>query len=179
MRIINLKLIGYLLRKNYIQIGIVFLVAAFAITRFVKSDDSFAQQWELWLEAAITFSIVGMTVLIWYNEQRQDWENSLSKKLNITYMLEKEVYCQVLNAPLASEGDIRAWAISIGGTILNEKVHIDFSGFKISKPKIDYAKNNNVYGVTVYLKRPIDVIKQGNKYRFDENGDLEKNHFAE
>lgn len=169
----------FIWKNSKVQIIIVMLYVIIGITLYLYKGVAFATQWETWLEAFVTSLILFMAVFIWYNEKRQDWENSLSKKLNITYMLGEGVYCQVLNAPLASEGDIRAWAISIGGTILNEKVHIDFSGFKISKPEIDDNTNNKVYGVTVYLKRPIDVIEQGNKYRFDENGDLEKKHSAE
>ncbi len=175
------KIIGYLLKKNYYQIGIFILVAAYAIIRFANSSLPFAQQWELWLEALITFSIVGMTILIWYNEQRQQWRESLRKKLNITYMLknketgEHEDFCKVFNAPLADKGDIRTWATSIGGTILGEHAHIDFSGFQISKPKIDSAKNNNVYDVTVYLRKGIEKITKGAEFKFDEKGDLEMN----
>lgn len=163
---------AFIWKNSWAQIIIVMLFIITGVLVYLFNGNAFATQWESWLEAFVTSLILFMAVFIWYNEKKQDWENSLSKKLNITYMLGQEVYCQVINAPLASEGDIRAWAISIGGTILNERVHIDFSGFKISKPQIDYKNNNNVYGVTVYLKRPIDVINKGNEYSFGENGDL-------
>jgi hypothetical protein len=175
----NLKLIGYLLRRNYIQIGIVILVAAFAINRFVKSGDPFADQWGLWLEAVITFSIVGMTILIWYNEQRQDWENSLPKKLNIAYMLGKEkVYCRVLNAPLASESDIRTWATSIAGTILNKKVFFNFSGFFMEKPRVNKKKGMMIYYLDIFIDEPIKGISEGDDIVFFDNGLLDKSSFT-
>lgn len=169
------KTILFIWKNSKVQIIIVTLFIIIGIVVYLSQGIAFAAQWESWLEAFITSLILFMAVFIWYNEKRQDWKNSLRKKLNISYMLNNEVYCKVLNAPLAGKGDIRTWAISIGGTILNKKVHIDFSGFQISKPTIDYKKNNNVYGVTVYLKQPIEDITKGRVFRFDENGDLEKN----
>ncbi|HHN48425.1 MAG TPA: hypothetical protein ENN08_05775 [Bacteroidales bacterium] len=175
----NLKLIDYLLKRNYIQIGIVILVAVFAINRFVNSGDPFSKQWELWLEAMITFSIVGMTILIWYNEQRQDWENSLPKKLNVEYKLSKDdVFCTVINAPLSSESDISTWATSIAGTILNQRVNIKFSGFFMHKPRVSKKKGMMIYDLDIFIDENIKGIEKGTQIEFFDNGELDKNSFA-
>lgn len=179
MRIINLKLIGYLIKKNFVQIGIFLLVAVLIIGCFKYSGLPFAKQWELWLEAAITFSIVGMTVLIWYNEQRQDWENSLPKKLNIKYKYNGKDFCTVLNAPLSSESDIRTWGTSIAGTILNKKLSIKFSGFFIKKPQIDKKKGTMIYNLDIFIDEPIYGISQNAEIVFLDNGEVDKSSFKE
>jgi hypothetical protein len=160
---------------------IIFVISIFLIgvSCFLYNLAPFADQWDSWLEALITFSIVFMAIFIWYNEQRQDWENSLPKKLNIAYMLGKEkVYCRVLNAPLASESDIRTWATSIAGTILNKKVFFNFSGFFMEKPRVNKKKGMMIYYLDIFIDEPIKGISEGDDIVFFDNGLLDKSSFT-
>ena len=115
---------------------------------------------------------------VWRSEERQEWLASLPKKLNIFYLIEDNKnpgqwkrHVTVINAPLASETDIRAWAQSIGGTILGaERVSITFIGYDISGPHLDKHRRLQYFDVAIFLRRPIDGAMDEQFYLFDRLG---------
>ncbi len=166
-------------KVQLITIGLSFLTWLIVfLTCLIHYSLSFPDQWELWMEAFVTFNIVFLAVFIGYNEQRQDWENSLPKKLNVEYKFNKDVvFCTVINAPLSSESDIRTWATSIAGTILNKKVHINFSGFFMHKPRVNKKKGMMIYDLDIFIDKPIKGMEDA-KIVFFDNGELDKNSFT-
>jgi len=166
-------------KVQLITIGLSFLTWLIVfLTCLTHYSLSFPDQWELWMEAFVTFNIVFLAVFIGYNEQRQDWENSLPKKLNVEYKLNEDVvFCTVINAPLSSESDIRTWATSIAGTILNKQVYIKFSGFFMHKPRVNKKKGMMIYDLDIFIDEPIKGMEDA-KIVFFDNGELDKSSFA-
>lgn len=138
--------------------------------------DNLAKAWEDGLEALITTFILLVAVAVWYNEKKQDWENSLPKKLDIIYKLGGNEHATVKNVPLTSEQDIRPWAQSIAQTVLNKAVPIHFSGFRLEKPNKSKDKKYMLYKIELYLIQEIQGLKglgESFKHReFDDNGQL-------
>jgi hypothetical protein len=156
-------------------IGLIVLAIILYCVGYFKYNLSFQGQWGNWLEAYATGSIILVSVAIWYNEKRENWIDSLPKKLNIIYRIKNkndgwETFCEIQNAPLSHEGDIRNWGQSIGQTILNEQARISFSGFFIEGPVLDKTKNHMISTLTVYLKTPISNISKDTKIEFDDMG---------
>jgi len=165
--------------KNQLMLAMLFVLFCFFIFIycFVGYNMTFEKQWGGWLEAAATIGIVGISISIWYNEKCENWIDSLPKKLNIVYKLKNKDgnyidFCFIKNAPLAHEGDIRNWGQSIGQTILNQRVSIDFAGFYIDKPVLIKDKKIREFSLTVFLHKEIEKINQGDVFEFDDNGYL-------
>jgi hypothetical protein len=178
------SVLKFILAVKKFQLGIVgiFIVIA-CILFFFNLGKSFKEHWNSWLDIFLTISMIFLGAAIWYNEQREEWVKHLPKKLNIKYLLKVkdkyQLHCEINNAPLTSEGDIRAWGQSIGRTILNERTNIDFNGFKIDAPKINREKKELIYELTVYLQRPIEGIATSNEngatlFIFDDSGNFVK-----
>lgn len=139
----------------------------------------FKEQWNDWIDTVITILTLGVAIAVWINEKLLAWENSLPKKLHIKYMLEGKVYATVNDAPLTGENDIRSWGQSIGKTILNKTISIEFSGFKIEGPVRNDKKGIMTYHLTVYLFNKIDGIPEGSKIFFESNGNLSEHNRKE
>ena len=106
-------------------------------------------------------------IFVWYNEQKENYMNQLPKKLNVKYQLD-EKYFEIINAPLAHEGDIRAWGQAIAKNVLNARVDVDYSGYFIDKPIVNDEKK--VYTLTIYLTKEITGIEFGKSYYFGNDG---------
>ena len=88
-------------------------------------------------------------------------------QLNVKYQLD-EKYFEIINAPLAHEGDIRAWGQAIAKNVLNARVDVDYSGYFIDKPIVNDEKK--VYTLTIYLTKEITGIEFGKSYYFGNDG---------
>lgn len=176
--------LNFILKTSFMQlisgIGILLIGVLIWVLFFPKT--SFIEQWGIWLEAYATFSLIFISLVIWYNEKYENWISSLPKKLDIDYILKGEVFCTVKNAPLIHEGDIRQWGQSIAKTILNnQKVNINFSGYSTSGPqKEDFYLSKTdqktmkimKYYLKVYIREKIELVDQDDVFEFDFEGDL-------
>ncbi len=134
---------------------------------------SFTEQWSNWLEIYSTFGLIGVSIVIWYNEQKRNWVGNLPKKLDIFYIYQGEVFCKVENAPLSGESDIRNWGQSIGQTILQDSAtRINFSGFKTSAGKLNKKKKIVKYKHEVFLKEKFNLHGYISEFEFDDDGKL-------
>lgn len=76
--------------------------------------------WWAWAEPVIALVTLAVAVIIWYGEAAEDWEESLPKRLTAEFWFAEPGRSERLvmvcrHAPLADEGDIRSWAIALGG----------------------------------------------------------------
>ncbi|MEP7372573.1 MAG: hypothetical protein ABI675_04240 [Chitinophagaceae bacterium] len=163
-------------RPTALQVLAVMLTLIIAVIVYYSYGKPFVTQWNDWINTLITIATLFIAVFVWINETVVKWENSLQKKLDIVYLYNNEVFATVLNAPLAGENDIRNWGLSIGQTILNQRVSINFSGFKIEGPKRNDRKNIIQYSLTVYLFETIETISKGAVFSFDDNGNLSEDN---
>lgn len=161
---------------NQILLVIVSTITLFVVFGVWKPDflKNFPLIWENWLEASITFMLLIVAVFIWYNEKKQDWEMALPKKLNVCYKLDDKYNINVINAPLASEQDIRPWGLSIAQTMLNKTLRIEFEGFEIARPEIKTdteGRNFKLYSITFFLTEKIGGLDESIKeIKFDNTG---------
>jgi hypothetical protein len=168
------KFISYLVSHRPTLIQIIIAVATVSITIYAYTciSGNFIKQWNDWINIVITFATLVIAGFVWINETRVKWEHSLPKKLDVEYVLNGEKYATVTNAPLAGEDDVRNWGLSIGQTILNDKVSISFSGFKAEGPQRNRKRHILQYKLTVYLTEHISNIPKASVFTFTDNGDL-------
>lgn len=178
------NVLNFILKTSFKQLisGIGILLVGVLIWVLCFPKTTFVEQWGIWLEAYSTFSLIFISLVIWFNEKHENWISSLPKKLDIDYIFEGKVYCTVKNAPLTHEGDIRQWGQSIAKTILNnQKVNINFSGYSTSGPqKEDFYLSKTdqktmkimKYYLKVYIREKIELVDQDDVFEFDFEGDL-------
>lgn len=94
------------------------LVLVFLYWHRLQEEGSLADKcWEL-IDPVSAISTFFITLFVLYNQNRQRWENSLEKLLDVDYAHVDEngevVIAQVRGAYLAGENDMRQWAQAIG-----------------------------------------------------------------
>ncbi len=155
-----------------IQILLIFSIILtftyFIVYSFCKSM-GFAEMWQNWMEAFLAIATIILAFLIGYNEKRQDWENTLPKRLNACFDYNGEAIFTVENAPLAGTDDIRQWGQQIGKQ-MNNNQFLSFNGFRIEGPEILTDENKNYkmqYKLTVWLQEKPDEASKVWKYNDD------------
>jgi hypothetical protein len=162
----------FIWKTSKVQIIMAIISVVAGLSYYIYSKEPFSVQWNRWLNTFITGATLTLAIAIWFNEKRQEWKKQLSKKLDIYYMLDGKICATVKNAPLTGEGDIRQWGQSIGQTILNKKVSIDFTGFKTESLGLDKKRKVMRYQLVVYLLKGIEGITNENPYEFSEDGNF-------
>lgn len=108
-------------RQKWLIVGMLVIIAVGCVfVRPWNGEDANAEWYKGW-DVVFSLSTLAVAVLVWLAEMRQEWENSLPKKLNALFYLGDRLVMCCRNAPLASEGDIRAWAQQLGAQMANEK----------------------------------------------------------
>lgn len=109
-----------------------------------------------------------ITLIILFIQAKSNWENSLEKRLSISYLYVNPIdkteilLAKIIDAYLSGEADIRPWAQSLGQQILGT---LDFDmNWDDPKPQIEYDKNQKQffkkYEVTLYLSNnPLSTNK--------------------
>ena len=146
----------------------ILLFSYFLVCSICKSM-GFTEMWGTWMEAFISFATI-IVAFIGYNEKRQDWENSLPKKLNAVFDYNGESVFVIENAPLSGSDDIRQWGQQIGMQMNGDK--LDFSGFKVEGPELQKDINGEYlmqYQLTVWLEK---IKEKTNKtvWKYGDNG---------
>jgi hypothetical protein len=144
---------------------------------------AFDKQWNIWIEAFSTFALIIITIVIWYNEQKEAWVDSLPKRLNVSFWIKNVNIMNCENAVLINESDIRAWGQQIGAQMGNT-IHLSFElRFEIIKKGIQNIAGSQfvLFELKMYLKVPPETIglKKHNfdklktlNWEFSESGEL-------
>jgi hypothetical protein len=117
------------------------------------------------------------TLVIFYIQAKQKWENSIEKRLSVRYIYvgaegnDNTVVAEVVDAYLPGESDVRAWAQSLGQQMMG---FLDFDmHWDESKPEIKYHDRLKsfikAYSISVYITtNPTDndTIKKFKLKRF-------------
>ena len=70
--------------------------------------------WWNWLDPVVGVTTLAVAMVVWMGELRQDWENSLPKRLTVSFQYQGREYMRCEQAYLAGESDIRAWGQQLG-----------------------------------------------------------------
>lgn len=173
----SIGFLRFLWEKRWFQIlvTVIFttlLILFFLVPNFKITLDQVTYKWEKGGEPLFSVVLIVIAFFIWLNDQREEWKNSLPKKLDVEYMFNDETFCKILNAPLSGESDIRQMGLTIMKNIIQEKVEFEFKGFLGSQGQYDYKRNIMKYSLTIYLKKEILNVKKGAVYEFLDNGIL-------
>lgn len=145
--------------KKYWLFTILFLVSfIFLVYAFLYKTHGVNNIEEaIWLVAdpAITFLTFGTTLVIFYMQARVGWEESLEKKLSISYIYsspDREIeLLRIEDSYLAGESDIRAWAQSLGRQVFG---NLEFDiAWDEKPPSIRKIKNKyfKTYSTRLFL----------------------------
>jgi hypothetical protein len=167
----------YLWESKWQIVLIVLLAIVFVVLLVlsVLNSRGWSEIW-LWMEPFLAFSTVIVAIFIWLNEKRENWENTLPKRLDVCFCLpdeENEPIYEVKNAPLAGIGDIRPWGQQIGQQ-MNNNERLSFNGFRVDAPITDTDKNHRFvvrYKLTVWLQTH-DQAKSRKIWKYDDEGKL-------
>jgi hypothetical protein len=98
-----------------VTLGFVLLIfAGIGISHRFGSNPNPSTWWGSILEPAIGILTLFVAIAIWWGEMRQDWENSLEKRLTVRFFHEGTEVIRCDSAYLAGEADIRQWSQQIG-----------------------------------------------------------------
>lgn len=169
---------GYLWKSNttrwQILLVVFFVFIGIPVFRAYSQSIGLAEIWQNWLEAFLAFLTAFVAIFIWLNEKKQDWENSLPKKLDAFFIHNEEIFYQVENAPLTGENDIRQWGQQIGFQMNGG--NLKFNGFKVEGPNRGKDTEENYvmrYKLTVWLQS-INEGRQEKTWIYGNDGKLIK-----
>lgn len=81
-------------------------------------DGKLNTDWWSWMEPLTGLTTLAVAVLVWFGELKQDWYNSLPKRLTVKFVYKfskgYRIVLHCANAYLPGEGDIRAWGQQLG-----------------------------------------------------------------
>jgi hypothetical protein len=150
------------------------LVAAFLwlIFKSLSQSMGFGAMWQSWMEAFIAFGTILIAVFIWINEQKQDWESNLPKRLNADFVYSTTHIYEIRNAQLAGSDDVRQWGQQIGMQ-MNQNRPLKFRGFKVQAAKRDFDLNRKhrimLHTLTIWLHE-IDADMKRKRWIYDDDG---------
>lgn len=133
--------------------------------------------WTEWLDPLIGVGVFLIALSVWFMKIRQDWEDSLEKRLTIRFHFEGREVMRCEEAYLAGENDIRSWGQQLGKQMSGSE-QLKFEPFLMERevPVIQYDMAWNtfykLYESTVFLtERPASIglsELQMKKFRFTE-----------
>lgn len=96
----------------------VFVISAGSVTLFLcaivfLANDLNTNVWRA-ISCSIELVTLGVAVLVWLGELRQDWHEQLPKRLDVVFEFEGKPLLVCLGLPLSGEGDIRQLAQQVG-----------------------------------------------------------------
>ena len=104
-----------------VSIGIFSIVAAVLWSaRTSVNMDSLAV-----CDSTVGFGTLLVAIAIWFGELKQEWENSLPKKLTVEFLYKGQLLMLCEEAYLAGESDIRAWGQQVGAQMSGGR-HLKF-----------------------------------------------------
>lgn len=84
--------------------------------------------------AAFTVATFVVAVLVWWGETKEDWEESLPKRLTVFFLYEEQPAMVCEDASLVAEGDIRAMAQQLGAQIVGQRTLVIDPFLTIKEP---------------------------------------------
>ena len=109
------------------------------------------------VERVLLIATLGAAVTLWIGEARQDWENGLPKLLTAAFVFPKNgnkenIRFLIRRTYLVGSADIRAWALSLGGQ-MNDNKKVDFYQLRFLPQKILDKKSDTTIRDNPWVRR--------------------------
>ena len=165
----------YLCGNSRLQVCLISIMVGLAILFLICILVGWEKCYADYVDPSIAIGTLLVAIIVWYNEKRENWRTTWTKKLHVIYLLkDKEGWREhmiVVNAPLAGESDIRQWGQSLAQTAIPKIMgRIEFTGFKITPPETDTSQQLKHFGLMIFLSKEIKGIEDGEIYIFDADG---------
>jgi hypothetical protein len=139
----------HIIKSNTSQI--LFAIAVFgALCWYALKGPAYAQSIS-WMEAICGVGVLLMTVFIWFNNLKRDWEAILPKRVTVYFQYQGRDVMIAKQMPLTSEGDIRGWSQQIGRKMNKDKDISVKTWFKYENLGPDKSQSFFEYRITYYL----------------------------
>jgi hypothetical protein len=147
------NIFGFILNTQRTQV-VCFTLSLLAIIVYILLEAKYGAGFRLWdmLEPIMGVSTFAAAAAVWFGETKQDWENSLPKRLTARFAYkfgdEYRIVMQCQDAYLAGEADIRTWGQQLGFQMAGEKIR--FQPY-IYQSEVALVENVKRYEVTFVL----------------------------
>ncbi len=151
-------LIRFIMRRQGWIIATYCVVTVLIVIALVCGADSLDAVANLWSRAGAVLGMaaLGVALLVWWGELKEDWEESLPKRLSaVFYLVDPEteqrrplIIC--LDATLGGPSDIRAMAQQIGRQIAGNDLAL-IPQFEVAPPVLDLNTSVRRYRVSMLL----------------------------
>jgi hypothetical protein len=110
---------SYLRPRHWFQIAAA--AAIFGFLFWFASKGTEAHRKVAWIEALCGVGVLMMSVFIWFNNLRKEWEEKLPKRLTVHFHYRDTDVMLAKQMPLTDEADARAWSQQIGRKMNKDK----------------------------------------------------------
>jgi len=125
----------------------------------------FTEQWNIWIGAFVSFTLIILALTIWISERLNDTRNSLPKRLTVHFIKDDKYVMTCHEAYLAGISDIRAWGQQIGYQMANGSLSFYPYITQCEKPTLSKNKDYLLFEVRFYLKEYPDTnLRLKNEY---------------
>jgi hypothetical protein len=152
------NLLSFAIRTRIIQV-LVALAALSVVAAWIflnrTSEGKLNIDFWLWMEPLTGLTTLAVAGLVWFGELKQDWYNSLPKRLTVQFVYKfSDGYRMVLQcteAYLTGEDDIRAWGQQVGQQMADREL-LMFQPY-IYEAEEPLRDNIRLYTVTFVLDK--------------------------
>jgi len=128
--------------------------------------------WWQWMEPIACLSTLAIAILVWLGESVQDVENSLPKRLTVSFFLNGKEIMLCSQAYLAGESDIRAWGQQIGQQ-MNKNERLELAPDILVLPRERTLSKLNgepimLYKTSFFLTKP-PTVYTGTKIEWEQD----------
>lgn len=132
--------------------------------------------WWGWLEPITGIATLVIAIFVWWEEIGRNWEESLPKKLTVSFYYKDWLVMRCEEAYLASVSDIRAWAQQLGRQMASNQ-GLEFEPFIIQrKGVVDETKSFKLYCADYTLTKLPEAYQD--RYKDEFNAEISDDNFS-
>jgi hypothetical protein len=142
--------------RNWLRLSVGSILAGALFFILFNSQE----HWWNWAEPLVTFLILGVAAAVWYQQNREEWEEDhLPKRLTARFFYKGTEVMRCEKAHVASEGDIRALSQQTGAQMA-KKNFLSFAipDVQVSLPHINKSQKYVFYTATLDLTELPDTL---------------------
>ena len=154
------QILAFAIRSQSVPLA-VFLIGAVVLLLVIRTFgmSAIGTVWQ-WTDAILGVLTLGVAAAVWFGEAREDWEETLPRRLKAVFLLAGHPVFICEGATLLAEGDLRALAQQLGRQI-NRGRDLFFSlQFDPKPPRIQNGASGpeRLYEVHIRLTKPSETL---------------------